>query len=242
MPAHIICISGPEGVGKDTLLRPVMALYPELSLGRKATTREPRDDDFDLSTGLAKYDHLTPEEFMGLRTAGSIVEHSQNANGHFYGSYVDSCGDGVELRDVDVNGALQLAAKAHLQPDFPSVTLIGILPAHRTGMTLHQMREVLALAATSPNWELPAAVLGAALLVSEMLVSLEERLLGRGDAEQLREQKLARAEWEIPEIIRTWSHVIVNDNLQLALAELGDLVGMILAEQTEDRYMACHGL
>lgn len=242
MPNHIICISGPEGVGKDTLLRPMLDLFPELTVGRKVTTRERRDDDYDAKLGRDKYDYTSEDEFMWLRSTGQIVEHSRNANGCLYGSQIDADSDGVELRDIDVTGALQLVAKSRLQTDFPEVTLIGILPPHDTGLSVQEMRYVLSQTAEGTLVELPVANIGVAGIIAEMLLNLEARLVRRGDSTDLREQKLERARWEVPEIIRAWPHVVVNDSLDLALAEMSFIIGGVLAEACDcARFRACSG-
>ncbi len=230
MPSHIICVSSPEGVGKDTLLRPMLDLFPELTLGRKATTRARRDDDYDERLGCDKYSYLSEDEFMQQRAAGRIVEHSRNANGCLYGSQIDLSSHDVELRDIDVNGALQLAAKSRLQAGFPQVTLVGVLPPHNRSTLVLDVRKVLIQASTSTDWSFPIATLGANLFIAEMLANLEKRLIRRGDSQQLREQKLARAAWEVPEIIQTWPHVIVNDNLDLALTEMSLIIEAVLSD------------
>lgn len=230
MPSHIICVSGPEGVGKDTLLRPMLDLFPELTLGRKATTRARRDDDYDEGLGCDKYSYLSEDEFMQQRAAGCIVEHSRNANGCLYGSQIDLSSHDVELRDIDVNGALQLAAKSRLQAGFPQVTLVGVLPPHGTGVSVRDLGEALTQVSASTDGELSWATIGANWVIAEMLANLEKRLIRRGDSQELREQKLARAAWEIPEIIQTWPHVIVNDNLDLALTEMSLIIEAVLSD------------
>jgi len=217
MASHIFCISGPEGVGKDTLLARILLEFPQLRVGRKATTRQPRDDDFD-DEGNSKYVYLSLEDFMLYRAAGSIVEHSVNGTGGHYGSFVELGSPGFEIRELDVNGALQLYAKSRLISDFPGVTLIGIVPPI-TEKWSSQAVERARIAEPGGYW---ASVARSTILAGDMLGNLQMRLETRGDSEEVMAQKLARAQWEIPEILGTWPnpHIIVNDDLDVAAEEL----------------------
>lgn len=237
MPSHIICISGPEGVGKDTLIRGVLKHFPGITVGFKATTRPRRDDDYDESLGRNKYDYLSETEFMARRTMGEIVEHSQNANGCFYGSYVDLKTDGIEIRDLDVNGALQLYAKSKLERGFPEVHIVGILPPTRAGHVSSQIHKIFSQANVGGGKQ-PVLMFGPEVLLKEMLEALKIRLVARGDSDELRAQKLGRAQWEIPEIIRAWPYVVVNDELTQASEDLSMIVDEILRAAGEDQRFA----
>jgi guanylate kinase len=237
MSSLIVCVSGPEGVGKDTLIRELLKHFPWLAVGFKATTRSRRDDDYDVNLGRDKYDYLSEQEFMARRTTGEIVEHSQNANGCYYGSYVDPKTDGVEIRDLDVNGALQLYAKSKLEYGFPEVCLVGILPPTQVGISSAVMRDIFLRTLAEGGVDSDLAF-GPAVVLGEMLNSLNARLLARGDSDLLRTQKLDRAQWEIPEIIRVWPNVIVNDDLQEATAALCGVVEEAMGIAVEDRRFA----
>lgn len=221
MASHIFCISGPEGVGKDTLLARILQDFSQLTVGRKATTRDPRDDDYD-EEGNSKYVYLSFEDFMLYRAAGSIVEHSVNATGGHYGSFVEPGSPGFEIRELDVNGALQLYAKSRLIRDFPGVTLLGIVPPF-TAKWSKQAVEGARLAEPGRYWP---SVARSANVVGDMLGNLQMRLETRGDSEEVVTQKLARARWEIPEILGTWpnSHIIVNGDLDVAAEQLAGVV------------------
>ncbi len=229
MPSHIIAISGPEGVGKDTLINRILEEYPKLQLGRKATTRSPRPDDCNTPTGEPKYIYLETAEFMEQRAAGLIVEHSPNATGALYGSYVDRGQPGVEIRDLDVNGAQQLYAKSELVQGFPRVILVGILPSSGKAPIGRALRRVRTYG-RRVDTQLPSLD-DLTLANGLMLTSLEERLLGRGDDPAVIAQKLARATWEIPEILQVWPTCILNDDLNQAVSDLS-----VIVDQTFDEY------
>ena len=231
MPSYIIAISGPEGVGKDTLISRVLANRPNLQLGRKATTRPPRGDDCNTPTGESKYVYLDTEEFMRQRAAGIIVEHSPNATGALYGSYVVIDQPGVEIRDLDVNGAQQLYAKSQLVEGFPKVILVGILPPSSSapiGWALGAVDTLSLEAGMEPcSGEVFVSV------ISVMLGSLERRLIGRGDEPRVIEKKLARAAWEIPEILQVWPKHIFNDDIEKAVYALGRIVDHTFVQSEE---------
>ncbi|GEM_PF-2207704 len=65
---QLIVVSGPSGVGKNTLVDAVIATYPNIRYFRKVTTRDKRPDDRD-----AEADFLTPKEFRVLRSNHRIV-------------------------------------------------------------------------------------------------------------------------------------------------------------------------
>jgi guanylate kinase len=238
MTSLILCISGPEGVGKDTLIRELLKLFPDLRLGKKATTRPPRPDDFD-EAGVSKYTHLSIADFMRQRAAGTIVEHSVTATGGYYGSYVDRNAPGIEIRDLDVNGALQLYAKSQLVEGFPRVLLIGILPPCTTSYGLGRIDQAQRLAAVDDGQDRDwLTIAGSALIQSEMRKSLKKRLMARGDSEEVVEKKLQRSQWEIPEILGTWPIAVINDNLEEATAALCGVVEEAMGIAIEDRRFA----
>lgn len=240
MPSHIICISGPEGVGKDTLINLALKFFPQLEIGKKATTRPARPDDFD-EAGHSKYTYLKIDDFMRERAAGSIVEHSVTATGGYYGSYVNRSAPGIEIRDLDVNGALQLYAKSLLVPGFPRVTLVGILPPCNSGAGIDRIREAQQLAtADDGHGRYWFAIAGSVLVQTDMLAALEMRLADRGDADTVIAQKLQRAQWEIPEILGTWPHIIINDKLEEATIALCDLIQEAIDDTVEDRRFAAY--
>src|SRR5690349_4082337 len=68
---NLVILSGPSGVGKSTVLRRLLARYPEhLRLSVSATTRPPRPGETD---GVDYY-FLSPDEFARRRDAGDFLE------------------------------------------------------------------------------------------------------------------------------------------------------------------------
>lgn len=104
----LIVISGPSAVGKDTILRRLLELDPELRYSISATTRPPRP-------GETNYTFVTREDFMKLVEQGAFLEHAEYA-GNLYGTLRDrvirarQAGHDIILK-IDVQGAAQVRAQ-----------------------------------------------------------------------------------------------------------------------------------
>ena len=104
----LIVISGPSGVGKDTLIHRLLELDPQLVYSVSGTTRRPRPGE--------KPDHnytfLTREQFQELVRHGAFLEHA-TYNSHLYGTFRDRVEKAREegrdvLLKIDVQGAEQV--------------------------------------------------------------------------------------------------------------------------------------
>jgi guanylate kinase len=79
---RLFVISGPSGVGKDTLIELLRPRFPEFRFAVTATTRERRGGEIH---GV-HYFFLTPEEFEEQRAAGEFLETAEvYGKGHWYG-------------------------------------------------------------------------------------------------------------------------------------------------------------
>lgn len=77
---RLIVISGPSGVGKDTVIDRLRELGPEIYFSVTATTRPRRPGEVD---GVHYFFH-SPEEFAALHEAGEFIE-SAEVYGYRYG-------------------------------------------------------------------------------------------------------------------------------------------------------------
>lgn len=104
----LIVISGPSGVGKDTIIQRLLALDRNLNYSVSCTTRAPRPDEVDGEN----YTFLTRERFLQLVGEGAFLEHA-TYNGHLYGTLRErveqarSEGRDIVLK-IEVKGAEQV--------------------------------------------------------------------------------------------------------------------------------------
>jgi guanylate kinase len=104
----LIVISGPSGVGKDTLIRRLLELDPNVQYSISGTTREPRPDE----EPDQNYTFLSRKQFEDLVRKGAFLEHA-TYNGHLYGTFrervekIRESGRDVLLK-IDVQGAEQV--------------------------------------------------------------------------------------------------------------------------------------
>ena len=101
-------ISGPSGVGKDTILNKFLPMFPNCARAITATTRQPRGGEVH---GKHYYFH-SREEFLRMAENGEMLEYTEY-NGNFYGPP----GKGVEelqksgknvLLEIEVQGGLKV--------------------------------------------------------------------------------------------------------------------------------------
>jgi guanylate kinase len=118
----LIVISGPSGVGKDTLIKSLLEHDRNLRYSVSCTTRSPRPGEVD----GADYSFVTRERFQQLIDQGAFLEHA-TYNGNLYGTLTDrvererNAGHDVVLK-IEVNGAEQVRAKA------PDAVFIFVAP------------------------------------------------------------------------------------------------------------------
>ncbi len=107
----LIVISGPGGVGKDTLIAKLKSLDPRLCYSVSYTTRPCRAYEVDGE----HYTFVDPDHFSRLVDQGELLEHAV-VNGYEYGTSATRVATALaEDRDVileiDVQGAEQVRQK-----------------------------------------------------------------------------------------------------------------------------------
>lgn len=118
----LIVLSGPAGVGKDTLIEQWQLVAPNL---RRLVTYTTRRQALHERHGLDYY-FVTEEEFHALREQGAFIECAE-VHGNWYGTprfameELRNAGRDVVLR-IDVQGAMQVRQK------YPEAVLIFVAP------------------------------------------------------------------------------------------------------------------
>jgi guanylate kinase len=111
-PGLLIVISGPSGVGKDTVIKRLIELDPNLTYSVSCTTRAPRAGEVD---GV-NYRFVSRQEFERLIDAGAFLEYA-TYDGNLYGTpiaqldEVRAAGRDIVLK-IDVQGAEQVRKRA----------------------------------------------------------------------------------------------------------------------------------
>jgi len=118
----LVVLSGPSGVGKNTLLNAVLPLVDGLQYSVSATTRPPRPGEVH----GRDYFFLTDEEFDGMVQRGEFLEWAEFV-GRRYGTpraFIEECLDKglTVILDVDIQGAAQIRAA------MPEAVLVFLLP------------------------------------------------------------------------------------------------------------------
>jgi guanylate kinase len=184
----LIVISGPSGVGKDTLIKSLLEHDRNLRYSVSCTTRPPRPGELD----GADYSFVTRERFQQLIDHGAFLEHA-TYNGNLYGTLTErveserDAGHDVVLK-IEVNGAEQVRAKA------PDAVFIFVAPPSVDELVRRQVKR---------NTE-----------------SAQDMTARR---------EIATREMEYAS---RYDHVVVNDDLERAVAEILAIIKQARASQT----------
>ena len=112
-------VIGPSGVGKSTLIRRILQIFPDMRLAISCTTRDLRDDEVD---GV-DYHKLTEDKFSEYLSKDLFAESNPHMDAS-YGTLRSECDITHEsvIFDVEVNGA------NNLKKIFPDLVTIFISP------------------------------------------------------------------------------------------------------------------
>ena len=115
-------LSGPSGVGKDSVIAAVRRRHPEVWLSVSVTTRPPRPGEAD---GV-EYHFVDQAEFDRMVEAGELLEHASYA-GNSYGTPRRPVEERLAagqpaLLQIELNGARQIRAR------MPEARLVLLVP------------------------------------------------------------------------------------------------------------------
>jgi guanylate kinase len=136
-------ISGPSGVGKDTILRRLFQLAPELKYSVSYTTRPPRPGEIDGQS----YTFVTEDEFKRLIEAKEFLEWAQVYD-QYYGTSRKRVEDAL-ARGEDIILKIDVQGAAFVKKRKPDALFIFITPPST---------EELLQRLTGRNTESPAAL------------------------------------------------------------------------------------
>jgi guanylate kinase len=184
----LIVISGPSGVGKDTLIKRLLELDRNLRYSVSCTTRPPRPGEVD---GV-DYTFVTRERFQQLIDEGAFLEYAEY-DGNLYGTLVErvekarGAGNDIVLK-IEVKGAEQVRQQV---PD--GVFIFVAPPSTQELERRHELRN------------------------SESMDDRASRL------------KIAQDEMKYA---ARYDHVVVNDELERAVAEVLAIIREARQRQT----------
>lgn len=118
---YLLVVSGPSGIGKDTVVSKMMALHPKVQLSVSATTRPPRAYE----KNAQHYYFFSQEEFLQKVAKGEFVEHTIYAKNH-YGTLKSEVDKRIENKIscvlvIEVNGS------ANVKQMYPGCTTVFIV-------------------------------------------------------------------------------------------------------------------
>ena len=184
----LIVISGPSGVGKDTLIKRLLELDRNLRYSVSCTTRSPRRGERD---GV-DYSFVSRERFQELIDEGAFLEHA-TYNGNEYGTLAErvdrerKAGHDLVLK-IEVKGAEQVRAKV------PDAIFIFVAPPSVDELVKRQIKRN-----------------------TETSQDMEAR------------RQIATREMEYA---ARYDHVVVNDELERAVAEILAIIHHARSSQT----------
>lgn len=118
----LVCLSGPSGVGKGTVIDALMFSDTQMEHSVSVTTRKPRLGEID---GISYY-FTDREDFQSMLARGEILEHDEYC-GNLYGTprtpIIKRLQAGIDvIMDVTVPGSLETIR------NFPDAISIFLLP------------------------------------------------------------------------------------------------------------------
>jgi guanylate kinase len=129
----LFVLSGPSGVGKDTVVQQVRKAEPGIWYCITATTRMPRPGERE---GVDYY-FLNDETFERLRTTGGLLEHA-HVHDHSYGVPCQQVADAL-ARHQDVFATVDVQGARTIHSRIPTAILIFLAPGEQDDLRARLM-------------------------------------------------------------------------------------------------------
>jgi guanylate kinase len=105
----MIVVSAPSGAGKTTIVRHLLATFPQLGFSVSATSRKIREGELD----GREYYFMSSDEFRQIIDEGKLLEWQEVYPGSYYGTQVSeveriTMNNQFPVFDVDVIGGLNI--------------------------------------------------------------------------------------------------------------------------------------
>lgn len=150
----LVVLSGPSGVGKDTVIKQLHNALPDLHYAVTATTRPPRPDE----TEGRSYFFLTKQQYDTMLDRGELLAPAQ-VHGNWYGAPLQPLRAAFEqgkdvLLKIDVQGAIAVRRR------IPQAVFLFLAPpspeqlVERLGSRQTESREELARRARDAAYEM----------------------------------------------------------------------------------------
>jgi guanylate kinase len=121
-PGRLIVLSGPSGVGKDTVLHELRRLDPKLRYSVSYTTRAPRPGESD---GVS-YSFIDEPTFRGMAERGKFLEWAE-VHGHLYGTAEARVKEAL-ARGEDIVLKIDVQGAAWIRPRVDGALFIFLMP------------------------------------------------------------------------------------------------------------------
>lgn len=119
---RLFILSGPSGIGKDTVLKELLKRDDNIRLSISSVTRGPRKGEINGE----KYSFITREQFEKMLNNDELLEHNVYC-GNYYGTPKKPVDDWLEngndiILEIDVNGA------QHIRSKMPQAVSVFMMP------------------------------------------------------------------------------------------------------------------
>ena len=119
---YLIVVSGPSGVGKDTVVKKLCEKHPEIAVSVSATSRKMRQNEKE---GV-DYFYLTNEEFERWIAEDKLVEYA-NYCGNYYGTPRFQIDDRIR-NGISVVLVIEVEGAGNIKRQYPESTTIFVCP------------------------------------------------------------------------------------------------------------------